>query len=56
MPRTSRDLADQVRALRRIAKTIRDGGRPCNLDASWIEAAAEALGQVAVEKFNAEKR
>lgn len=51
----ARDIADQVRALNRIAAVIRDGSRPCNLDASWIEAAAKSLGKVAIEKREQER-
>lgn len=53
---TNQRVADQVRALRRIAASIRDGGRPCNLDASWIEAAAKTLGDVALARRQDEKR
>lgn len=52
--RTAREIADQVRALNRIAAAIREGARPCNLDASWIEAAAKTLGDVALERRAAE--
>jgi hypothetical protein len=45
---TAREIADQVRALSRIAEAIRGGARCCNLDASWIEAAAKTLGDVAL--------
>jgi hypothetical protein len=52
---TARDIADQMRALNRIARLIRDGSRPCNLDACWIEAAASSLADVALEKRKAER-
>lgn len=51
----AREIADQVRALRRIAAAVRDGARLCNLDASWIEASAKSLSDVALAERDRER-